>query len=228
MVPAPAIGRCGRPDLMGQRELHNQEANLHTRDHRSLSAPAAGLRDRPRISRKHSGCCTSRSLGQFALRKEGTMPANTPLNEPPPAIAEGDPTADSQDPDLATAGRQPAAGPGSSPADEILSPSERFTAERTERRRQRAAAREAPTPPREPRRAHRRERPTESTSAVTPSRRMTLRDSVSMPLIAVVAAGGVLGAILGALSAAGWVIGLLAAGLTIVLSALLRRYSGLT
>jgi hypothetical protein len=49
-----------------------------------------------------------------------------------------------------------------------------------------------------------------------------------MPLIAVLAAGGVLGAILGALSAAGWIIGLLTAGLTIVLSALLRRYSGLT
>ena len=63
---------------------------------------------------------------------------------------------------------------------------------------------------------------------MTPARRTTLRDSVSMPLIAVLAAGGILGAILGALSAAGWIIGLLTAGLTIVLPALLRRYSGLT
>lgn len=156
------------------------------------------------------------------------MSANSPLNEPPAAIAVGDPTADGQDPELATAGRRPEADPGPSSGDEILSPSERFTAERTERRRQRAAARKTPTPPREPRGAHQRERPTESTSGLTPARRTTLRDSVSMALIAVLAAGGVLGAILGALSAAGWIIGLLTAGLTIVLSALLRRYSGLT
>jgi hypothetical protein len=57
---------------------------------------------------------------------------------------------------------------------------------------------------------------------------MTFRDSVSITLIAVLAAGGVLGAILGALSVTGWVIGLLVAGLTIVLSTMLRRYSRLT
>jgi hypothetical protein len=54
---------------------------------------------------------------------------------------------------------------------------------------------------------------------------MTLRDALSVTLIAVLAAGGVLGAVLGALSAPGWVIGLLVAGLTIVLSGLLARYS---
>jgi len=54
---------------------------------------------------------------------------------------------------------------------------------------------------------------------------MTLRDSVSITLIAVLVAGGVLGAILGALSATGWVIGLLVAGVTVVLSAMIRRYS---
>ena len=48
---------------------------------------------------------------------------------------------------------------------------------------------------------------------------------MSLTLIAVLAAGGVLGAILGALSTSGWVIGVLAAGLTVVLSAVLRRYS---
>jgi hypothetical protein len=48
---------------------------------------------------------------------------------------------------------------------------------------------------------------------------------VSVTSIAVLAAGGVLGAILGSLSAAGWVIGLLAAALTVILSAVLRRYS---
>jgi hypothetical protein len=48
---------------------------------------------------------------------------------------------------------------------------------------------------------------------------------VSATSIVVLAAGGVLGAILGALSAASWVIGLLAAALTVILSAVLRRYS---
>ncbi|MGO9906740.1 MAG: hypothetical protein ACLP4R_27365 [Solirubrobacteraceae bacterium] len=51
---------------------------------------------------------------------------------------------------------------------------------------------------------------------------------MSIALIALLAAGGVLGAILGALGAAGWVIGLLVAGLTVVVSAVLRRYSRLT
>jgi hypothetical protein len=54
---------------------------------------------------------------------------------------------------------------------------------------------------------------------------MTLRDSVSIGLIAVLAAGGVLGAVLGGLSVAGWVIGVLVAGMTVVVSAMLRRYS---
>jgi hypothetical protein len=122
----------------------------------------------------------------------------------------------------------PAAAADASPADGKLSPAERVSAERTERRRQRAAAHKAPTPPREPRRARQRERPTQSSSALKPARRMTRRDSVSITLIAVLAAGGVLGAILGALGAAGWIIGLLVAGVTVVLSAVLRRYSRLT
>jgi hypothetical protein len=62
-------------------------------------------------------------------------------------------------------------------------------------------------------------------SAPAPPRRMALRDSVSITLIAVLAGGGVLGAILGALNVTGWVIGVLVAGLTVVVSAILRRYS---
>ncbi|MFZ0971330.1 MAG: hypothetical protein WAN22_03835 [Solirubrobacteraceae bacterium] len=65
----------------------------------------------------------------------------------------------------------------------------------------------------------------ESTSALAPPRRMTLRDSVSITLIAVLAGGGVLGTILGALNVTDWVIGVLVAGLTVVVSAILRRYS---
>jgi hypothetical protein len=150
------------------------------------------------------------------------LPANSPPNEPPPTIAVGDPAAASGDPDLTTSDRRVAGDPGAPPGDSALSPAEQLTAERTERRRQRAAAHEEPT-----RKAGRLKGSTESTSATTP-RRMTFRDSVSITLIAVLAAGGVLGAILGALSVTGWVIGLLVAGLTIVLSTMLRRYSRLT
>ena len=48
-----------------------------------------------------------------------------------------------------------------------------------------------------------------------------LRDSLPASLIAVIA-GGVLGVILGALGVGGWVIGLLVAGLTVVLLPALR------
>jgi hypothetical protein len=148
------------------------------------------------------------------------MPATSPSNEPPPSIAVGDPTADGRSPNPTTPGGQPASDPNPSPADEGLSPAQQLTAERTERRRQRAAAHGAPT-----RRARRLTGHTESTNARTPPTAMTLRDALSVTLIAVLAAGGVLGAVLGALSAPGWVIGLLVAGLTIVLSGLLARYS---
>ena len=146
------------------------------------------------------------------------MSAKSTLNATPPAVISGDPSSGRQDPGLTPAGWQPAADSDTSGSGGIPSAAERLTAERTERRRQRTAARE-------PRIAARRERPTESTSALTPPRRLTLRDSVAVTLIAVLAAGGVLGAILGALSTSGWVIGVLAAGLTVVLSAVLGRYS---
>ena len=158
--------------------------------------------------------------------RRAPCPSKSPLKAS--TVSAGDLTAGRPDPDLTTAAHQPPADTGTSPADGIPSPAERLTAERTERRRQRAAAHEARKPPREPRPARRRERPAESTSALAPPRRMTLRGSVSITLIAVLAAGGVLGTILGALGAAGWVIGLLVAGLTAVLSAVLRRCSRLT
>ena len=153
------------------------------------------------------------------------MPAKSTLNGTPPAAVSGDPSAGRQNPDLTATGWQPAPDAATSDSDGIPSAAERLAAERTERRRQRTAVREAPTPAREPQTASPHERPTESTDALTPPRRLTLRDSMSLTLIAVLAAGGVLGAILGALSTSGWVIGVLAAGLTVVLSAVLRRYS---
>jgi hypothetical protein len=156
------------------------------------------------------------------------MPAKSPLNANAPTVAEGGPTAGRPDPDLTTARRQPPTDPGTSPADGIPSSPERLPAERTERRRQRAPAHEARTPQHEPRSARRHERPTESTSALTSPRRITLGDPVSVWLIAMLAAGGVPGAIVGAIGGAGWVIGLLGPGLTVVLSAVPRRYSRLT
>jgi hypothetical protein len=152
------------------------------------------------------------------------MPTDSTLNETLPSVASDDPSA-GQNPDRTVASRQPGADQGTSSADRITSGPQSLAVERTERRRQRAAAREAPSPAVEPRGVRRRERPTESTSALAPPRRMTLRDSLSITLIAVLAGGGVLGAILGALNVTGWVIGVLVAGLTVVVSVILRRYS---
>ena len=152
------------------------------------------------------------------------MPTKSTLNETPPAVTSGNPSA-GPNPDLTVAGPQPDAHQGTSAADGATSATERLAAERTERRRQRAAAHETPNPAAEPRTVRRRERPPEPTTAVASPRRMTFRDSVSITLIAVLAAGGVFGAVLGALSVTGWVIGVLVAGLTVVVSAMLRRYS---
>jgi hypothetical protein len=152
------------------------------------------------------------------------MPTKPTLNETPPAVTL-DNLSPSDNPDLTVADRQPDAGPGTSSADGITSATERLTAERTERRRQRAAAHVAASSGGEPREVPRRDRPPESTTRLARPRRMTIRDSVSITLIAVLAAGGVLGAVLGALNVAGWVIGVLVAGLTVVVSAMLRRYS---
>jgi hypothetical protein len=155
------------------------------------------------------------------------MPAKPPLSETPQTVAASAPTAERADQDLTAPGWQPAADPGTPPADAVLSPADRVAAERTERRRQRAAAHKA-APAAEPQRARprgRATRATESRSARTPPRRTVFRDSSSITLIAMLAAGAVLGAILGALSAPGWVIGLLAAGLTVVLAVAIRRYS---
>jgi hypothetical protein len=152
------------------------------------------------------------------------MSTDRTRNETQPAVVPSDPSARRHDSRLTAPGRQPAADPARSDPDGIRSTGDSLTAERTERRRQRTATRQARTAS-NPRAARRRDPTTESTSAVTPPTLLALRDSVSVTSIAVLAAGGVLGAILGALSAAGWVIGLVAAALTVILSAVLPRYS---
>jgi len=121
-------------------------------------------------------------------------------------------------------GTEPAADQTTSDRDDIPRTGDSLSAERTERRRQRIATRQARTASK-PRAGSHRDATTESTNAPSPPKLLKLRDSVSVTSVVVLAAGGVLGAILGALGAAGWVIGLLAAALTVIVSAVLRSYS---
>jgi Flp pilus assembly protein TadB len=102
---------------------------------------------------------------------------------------------------------------------------DRRTAERTERRRQRAQAHSAPAPARKPLESQQRERATDSKSALQQRARLTLRDSALATLIVLLVAGAVVGAILGAVGAANWVTGLLVAALTVGLSAALRSFT---
>jgi uncharacterized membrane protein YdbT with pleckstrin-like domain len=136
------------------------------------------------------------------------MPAKSPPNARPPGSAAADPTVESEDSDLAAAGRELAEELGTSGADEYSSPAERRAAERTARRRQRAEDHHAPP-------ADRGHRSTESRRAVNPAG-ISMLGAVPAWLIAVVA-GGVLGVILGALSVGGWLIGLLVAAVTVAL-----------
>lgn len=150
------------------------------------------------------------------------MLVNSPLTRTRPDTASTELRQGNRDPDLTSDG-QPPADPDTLGSTGVIPPAERLAAERDERRRQRTLAHESSTATREPRRAQRRKHPGGSASRpVAPTGRPTLRDSASAALIAVVAAGGVFGAILGALSVAGWIIGLLVAGLTVVLSAVFR------
>lgn len=152
------------------------------------------------------------------------MSTDRTRNGTQPAVVPSDPSARREDPRLTAPTRQPTADPATSDPDGFPSTGDSLTAERTERRRQRTATRHA-RDARESRAPRQRDPTTKSKSALTPPTAVTLRDSMSVTSIAVLVAGGVLGTILGALSAAGWVIGLLAAALTVILSAVLRRYS---
>jgi hypothetical protein len=109
--------------------------------------------------------------------------------------------------------------------------------ERDERRHQRAVARKAVAP--EGREAIAREgngrgRGAKSgerlhqsgSQASGPSRRgrLVVGETVSVGLIGIIVVGLIAGAILGAVGASGWVIGLLVATLTVILSTVLRRF----
>jgi hypothetical protein len=146
--------------------------------------------------------------------KEGILPAKPAPSAKPSGLALAGPAVDSQDSELAAAGRELAEDLGALDADEFASPAQRRAAERTARRRQRAGARDVSS--------QRGARLSES-RVRTPAGASMRGDSLTAPLIAVIA-GGVLGALLAALNVEGWIIGLLVAGLTaIVLRALGSR-----
>jgi hypothetical protein len=153
------------------------------------------------------------------------MPAKPPLNGTYLAEAPADPAVGNPNADLTLGGQDTAAHAEASESPGVLRPAQRLDAERAERRHQRMLAREASTATRDPGRGEPRKRSTASASRLTAPEHQTLRDSLSVTLLAAVAAGGVLGAILGALSVAGWVIGVLVALLTVVLPAVLRKSS---
>lgn len=140
------------------------------------------------------------------------MPARPSLDEQPTAANTGDPSASGQEENLAARVGQ-AAAHGEVEAESSSSPRERLEAERTERRRQRALVHETRDS------AHKPERPHDATRVSGRHARPSFRDSASVTLIVGLAAGAMLGAILSSLSVAGWLIGLLVAGLTIVASA---------
>lgn len=161
------------------------------------------------------------------------MPAktrNTPPHSPAPGMIPDTTThpvsngsAATSDPHRASS--QAPAAPGQS------DPAERSAAtERDERRHQRAVAREgngrgavgtgerlqqAKTPPTGPSQRGR--------LVIGETVSVGIRETVSVGLIGIVVVGLIVGAILGALGASGWVIGLLVATLTLILSAVIRR-----
>jgi hypothetical protein len=150
-----------------------------------------------------------------------TKTRSTPVHSPAPKVipdtiagpSNGSPVA--TDPEVAPA--QAPATPGQSD-----SAGRSAATERDERRHQRAVARDG-----NGRGAVRTgERLHQSTSQSSgPSRRgrLVIGETVSVGLIGIIVVGLTVGAILGALGASGWVIGLLVATLTVILSAVLRR-----
>ena len=145
------------------------------------------------------------------------MPAKSSHNAEPHTLAHAVPSTERHDPEAIAAGPELTGDLEPPGADDVLSPAGRRAAERTARRQQRAEAPGAPVRPgyRSP------------NSRLTPARASLVRASLPLPLIALIA-GGVLGVILDALSVNGWVIGLLAAALTVVVFQALGSHSDST
>src|ERR1700759_3926239 len=101
-----------------------------------------------------------------------------------PAVVSSEPSDRRQDPRLTGPSREPAADQATTDRDGVPATGDSLTAERTERRRQGTAPRQARKAS-EPRADRRRDPTTESRSAETQPRPLTLRDSVSVTSIAV-------------------------------------------
>ena len=146
------------------------------------------------------------------------MPTKPAPNVNPPGLTLADRAVERKDAELAAAGRELADDLGTSRPHESSSPAEDRAAERTARRRQRAEARDV---------VSRRGALAPQSRIASGAETSMLRGALPVALIAVIA-GGVLGAGLGALSAGGWLIGLLVAGLTVIVLRALGSYSGST
>jgi hypothetical protein len=142
-------------------------------------------------------------------RRKAREALNDPRRDTPEALP-------SNDPNDAT---QPAAAAPGRPASALDS----AASERDERRHQRAVAREGNGQGRGAKTVERLQQG--KTQPTGPSRRgrLALGETVSVGLIGIVVVGLIVGAILGALGAPGWVVGLLVATLTLILSAVIRR-----
>lgn len=147
----------------------------------------------------------------------GHMPANASLRESSTTAAAANATPDIQIPE-----DRRSAGNGGTTAGST-STAERLTAERTERRRQRALAHEASRSS-DRSRGGRRRRVVKSAGAVKEHAGLLPRAPTLLTLLAVLVTGAALGAILGSVSASGWVIGLLVAGLTVLVSTVVRSF----
>jgi hypothetical protein len=97
-------------------------------------------------------------------------------------------------------------------------------AERDERRHQRALARGGHSRERGAKTGDRLHQSTSQSSTASRQGRLVIGETVTVGVIGIIAVGLIVGAILGALSAPGWVIGLLVATLTVILSTVLRRF----
>jgi hypothetical protein len=96
--------------------------------------------------------------------------------------------------------------------------------ERDERRQQRALAREGNGRARGAKTGERLHHSTSQLSGPSRRGRLLVGETVSVGMIGIIVAGLIVGAILGALGASGWVVGLLVATLTVILSGVLRRF----
>jgi hypothetical protein len=150
------------------------------------------------------------------LSKTRSTPGRSPAPGVIPDTIKGPVALPSKDPKAAT---QPAATAPGRPASALDS----AASERDERRHQRAVAREGNG--RGPGTGTGERLQQGKTQPTGPSRRgqLALRETVSAGLIGIVVVGLIVGGILGALGAPGWVVGLLVTTLTLILSAVIRR-----